>query len=228
MPYELAVLDFDGVILNSEPYHFNVRELLIDKYCAGVQYDTIDCVGKSVTEFYSEMLRRSGEKNEDGTLAALLSELHFSMVFDSIRNHSIRENPGVSDFINALKQAGLKTAVASSSSIAYVGRCLSYLGLGETFDWVCCGENVKRAKPYPDIYEFVLSLASCAPKSAFAVEDSRSGAKAASDAGIVCYGYSQKGREEMVPGTTATVGSFAELLNILELGNVEVKYGKGQ
>lgn len=22
MPYQLAVLDFDGVILNSEPYHF--------------------------------------------------------------------------------------------------------------------------------------------------------------------------------------------------------------
>lgn len=228
MPFELAVLDFDGVILNSEPYHFNVRELLLCKYCAGVQYDPIDCIGKSVPEFYCEMLRRAGERDEDGTLAASLSELHFSMVLNSIRNHGIRENPGVSDFIYALKKAGLKTAVASSSSSAYVGRCLSYLGLGETFDWVCCGENVERAKPYPDIYKLVLSLASCSPKSAFAVEDSRSGAKAAADAGIVCYGYSQKGGEEKVPGTTATVGSFAELLYILKLGNMEAWHGKGE
>lgn len=33
MPYQLAVLDFDGVILNSEPYHFYIRESLLAAYC---------------------------------------------------------------------------------------------------------------------------------------------------------------------------------------------------
>lgn len=41
MPYQLAVLDFDGVILNSEPYHFYIRESLLAEYCAGAQYDPV-------------------------------------------------------------------------------------------------------------------------------------------------------------------------------------------
>ena len=228
MPYQLAVLDFDGVILNSEPYHFYIRESLLAAYCAGAQYDPVDCVGKSVPEFYAEMLRRSGADSDITERAKLLAEMHFERVFESIRDNHVAANPGVEDFLRQVREAGLKTAVASSSSGAYVGKCLDYLGLCAAFDWVCCGESVKKAKPAPDVYELALSLASCLPRDAFAVEDSRSGAAAAAKAGIICFGYSQKPDAANVPGTFATVHSFGELLGILQICNTEAEHGKKQ
>ena len=228
MPYQLAVLDFDGVILNSEPYHFYIRESLLAAYCAGAQYDPVDCVGKSVPEFYAEMLRRSGADSDITERAKLLAEMHFERVFESIRDNHVAANPGVEDFLRRVREAGLKTAVASSSSGAYVGKCLDYLGLCTAFDWVCCGESVKKAKPAPDVYELALSLASCLPRDAFAVEDSRSGAAAAAKAGIICFGYSQKPDAANVPGTFATVHSFGELLGILQICNTEAEHGKKQ
>lgn len=228
MPYQLAVLDFDGVILNSEPYHFYIRESLLAAYCAGAQYDPVDCVGKSVPEFYAEMLRRSGADSDIPERAKLLAEMHFERVFESIRDNHVAANPGVEDFLRQVREAGLKTAVASSSSGAYVGKCLDYLGLCAAFDWVCCGESVKKAKPAPDVYELALSLASCLPCDAFAVEDSRSGAAAAAKAGIICFGYSQKPDAANVPGTFATVHSFGELLGILQICNTEAEHGKKQ
>lgn len=228
MPYQLAVLDFDGVILNSEPYHFYIRESLLAEYCAGAQYDPVDCVGKSVPEFYAEMLRRSGADSDITERAKLLAEMHFERVFESIRDNHVAANPGVADFLRQVREAGLKTAVASSSSGAYVGKCLDYLGLCTAFDWVCCGESVKKAKPAPDVYELALSLASCLPRDAFAVEDSRSGAASAAKAGIICFGYSQKPDAANVPGTFATVHSFGELLGILQICNTEAEHGKKQ
>lgn len=228
MPYQLAVLDFDGVILNSEPYHFYIRESLLAEYCAGAQYDPVDCVGKSVPEFYAEMLRRSGADSDITERAKLLADMHFERVFESIRDNHVAANPGVADFLRQVREAGLKTAVASSSSGAYVGKCLDYLGLCTAFDWVCCGESVQKAKPAPDVYELALSLASCLPRDAFAVEDSRSGAAAAAKAGIICFGYSQKPDAANVPGTFATVHSFGELLGILQICNTEAEHGKKQ
>lgn len=228
MPYQLAVLDFDGVILNSEPYHFYIRESLLAAYCAGAQYDPVDCVGKSVPEFYAEMLRRSGADSDITERAKQLAEMHFERVFESIRDNHVAANPGVADFLRRVREAGLKTAVASSSSGAYVGKCLDYLGLCTAFDWVCCGESVKKAKPAPDVYELALSLASCLPRDAFAVEDSRSGAASAAKAGIICFGYSQKPDAANVPGTFATVHSFGELLGILQICNTEAEHGKKQ
>lgn len=228
MPYQLAVLDFDGVILNSEPYHFYIRESLLAEYCAGAQYDPVDCVGKSVPEFYAEMLRRSGADSDITERAKQLADMHFERVFESIRDNHVAANPGVEDFLRRVREAGLKTAVASSSSGAYVGKCLDYLGLCTAFDWVCCGESVKKAKPAPDVYELALSLASCLPRDAFAVEDSRSGAAAAAKAGIICFGYSQKPDAANVPGTFATVHSFGELLGILQICNTEAEHGKKQ
>lgn len=228
MPYQLAVLDFDGVILNSEPYHFYIRESLLAEYCAGAQYDPVDCVGKSVPEFYAEMLRRSGADSDITERAKQLAEMHFERVFESIRDNHVAANPGVADFLRQVREAGLKTAVASSSSGAYVGKCLDYLGLCTAFDWVCCGESVQKAKPAPDVYELALSLASCLPRDAFAVEDSRSGAAAAAKAGIICFGYSQKPDAANVPGTFATVHSFGELLGILQICNTEAEHGKKQ
>ena len=51
------------------------------------------------------------------------------------------------------------------------------------------GSNVKRRKPYPDIYQAVLRECGVEGRNALAVEDTDTGMRAAVSAGIPCLGY---------------------------------------
>lgn len=213
MPLKLAAIDFDGVILNSEPYHYYVRNGLLEAYCSGVAYDAADCVGKSVRAFYAQLLGKAGK---DAGEAEHLAQLHFERVFDYLSINGVRENGDLMALLDWLRENGVRAAVASSSQNAYVLRCLDYLGLRERFDWVCGGDDVSRAKPDPEIYERVLALAGAAPGEAFAVEDSAAGIEAANRAGIRCFGYNVKpGTQIPPPGCIRLCRSFKEMIPVL-------------
>ena len=58
--------------------------------------------------------------------------------------------PGISEFIERAKAAGLKTAVASVSKNAPL--VLSCLGAADKFDYVADASKVTKSKPAPDIF----------------------------------------------------------------------------
>lgn len=94
--------------------------------------------------------------------------------------------PGVEDYIADAKRLRLALGVASSSDRKWVFGHLSRLGLREHFDCIKCLEDVKRAKPHPDLYQAVLDGLNVAAVRALALEDSPHGISAARAAGIFC------------------------------------------
>ena len=80
----------------------------------------------------------------------------------------------------------MKRAVASSSSRAWVTSHLSRLGLLESFDYLRCGDEVKRKKPDPELYLDVLKHFEITGDEAIVLEDSPNGVRAAQAAGIFC------------------------------------------
>lgn len=216
MEIKLAVIDFDGVILNSEPYHYYVRQKLIDKYCNGLKYDLNASIGKSVPAFYSDLLDSTNALKTDDVNASILATMHFNMVFNHIVGHSVKANEGVANFLCKLHARGIRTAVASSSHSEYISNCLNYLCLADQIDWICCGNEVIHSKPNPEIYERVLTLSGFSPTEAVAVEDSISGIAAANGAGIRCFGYLAKNEEDrQLNGCYHTVKSFEEIIPYL-------------
>lgn len=59
---------------------------------------------------------------------------------------------GVRDYLADAKRLGLRLAVASSSSRAWVLGHLERLGIGAEWDAVRAREDVARTKPAPDLY----------------------------------------------------------------------------
>ena len=94
--------------------------------------------------------------------------------------------PGVEECLRTGKHLGLKTAVASSSSRAWVIGHLNRLGLSESFDCVRGRDDVARVKPDPELYQSALSALDVANSEAVAFEDSPNGIAAAKSAGMVC------------------------------------------
>jgi HAD superfamily hydrolase (TIGR01509 family) len=95
--------------------------------------------------------------------------------------------PGVEDYLAGARRLGLKVGLASSSARAWVTSYLTRLGLnGATFDCLCCGDEVKRTKPDPELYLAVLGALAVRGDQTVALEDSPNGVAAAKAAGLYC------------------------------------------
>jgi HAD superfamily hydrolase (TIGR01509 family) len=99
----------------------------------------------------------------------------------------LREVPGVRSYVAAF--AGMKRAIASSSSPERLAGCLDILGLADVFpEHVYSAACVARGKPHPDLFLHVASQVGVAPAEALVIEDSASGIRGAVAAGMTAVG----------------------------------------
>jgi beta-phosphoglucomutase-like phosphatase (HAD superfamily) len=97
------------------------------------------------------------------------------------------ELPGVRDRVDEGRAAGLKTAVASSSStLAWVEGWLERHGIRALFDTLCTRDQVERVKPAPDLFLLAATRLGVAPERCVVFEDSPNGIRAARAAGMRC------------------------------------------
>ena len=98
--------------------------------------------------------------------------------------------PGIKQLIGDARKAGLKLAIATTTSPENVSALLE-VGLGK--DWASnfaangCGDIVPHKKPAPDIYNWVLNELKLAPQDCIALEDSNNGLHSSLAAGIKTY-----------------------------------------
>ena len=95
--------------------------------------------------------------------------------------------PGVRNLIDAAQRAGLRQAIATTTSRTNVGALLSYHfgpDWAQHFDAVVCGEDVAAKKPAPEVYLQALDRLRLAPAVTLAIEDSPAGVAAARAAGV--------------------------------------------
>lgn len=97
---------------------------------------------------------------------------------------SLSARPGLSDLIADLVAEGIRIAVATTGSRAWVDPLVhSVLGDGVA-DVVVTGDDVTQLKPDPEVYVRALDSLGLAPESCLAVEDSEVGLRAAMGAGL--------------------------------------------
>jgi HAD superfamily hydrolase (TIGR01509 family) len=95
--------------------------------------------------------------------------------------------PGVEAFLRRLDEAGVRRALVSSDRSEWLVTHLERLGWPDGWAaMVCADGDATRAKPNPHLYEAALELLDVDASSAFAIEDSPNGIRAAKAAGIAC------------------------------------------
>lgn len=91
--------------------------------------------------------------------------------------------PGLLTMLEACRQRGLRTAVASSSTRRVVEHNLTAAGVREYFDAIVTGDDISRAKPAPDIFLAAAVAISLPPAACAVFEDAPSGIDGAIAAG---------------------------------------------
>jgi HAD superfamily hydrolase (TIGR01509 family) len=84
--------------------------------------------------------------------------------------------------LKLLKKRNL--ALVTNTSRVVTDQVIAQLDLKEVFDFVICGDEVKKPKPSPEIYKRTLSHFKLQPKEVLAFEDSLTGCISAAKAGI--------------------------------------------
>lgn len=150
-------------------------------------------------------------------LAAFIADLHKSKTkhyTDLLKTGAIPLRPGVLRLLNEAKQAGLRLAIATTTTPANVSGLLKNT-LGEDgeswFEVIAAGDIVPAKKPAPDIYTYAMEQMNLAPEACIAFEDSENGILASQGAKlktiITINGYTES---HDFSGAVIVLDSFGE------------------
>lgn len=146
-----SIFDLDGVIVDTAKYHFLAWKRLADQL--GIHFTEEDNERlKGISRFDSlEIILNLGEIIIDDALKRKYADLKNKWYVEYINKMNPDEIlPGSTEFINELRNAGIKTALGSASKNTTL--ILRKTGMEDLFDVVADGNTVKKAKPDPEVF----------------------------------------------------------------------------
>lgn len=182
IPIKALLFDFDGVIADTEPFHWRAWLEALAPYSPNLDWEKYQrcCVGTSdlhMLKFFMEITEKPVTLDE---LRALYPQKR--NLFQALASaESIVDRRLVR--VLAGLNGGLKSAVVTSSNRIEVEPILKQAGLLDVLSTVVYGNDVKNYKPHPEPYQIALARLGVQPSEAVVFEDSVSGVRSGQDAG---------------------------------------------
>lgn len=181
MPLRAVLFDFDGLILDTEYPELAAWTEVYAEH--GHAYPDVVWQGVIGRGPEQEALRAESLLAEwTGLPIEQLEKEYRSRKLEKILAEVLL--PGVVDRLDEAASMELRVAAVSSSKREWVEGHLERLGLWSRFERSFCADDVKRTKPFPDLYLLALSTLGLKPEEAVVFEDSPNGVAAAKAAGI--------------------------------------------
>ena len=215
---EAVVFDCDGVLVDSEPLHYQAFQAVLGPLGLGHSYDAYleRYIGFDDRDAFLEAFRENGRKLDDAALARLIREKE--EVLQGIIAQGVSGFPGVVALVRELAANRVPLAVASGALRQEVNGFIKALGLTGFFTVIVSADEVARSKPHPETYLKVLehfrndqAMADLDPRSCIAIEDTPAGIASAKEAGLYVIGVTNSFREDQLPGADQVVASLEEL-----------------
>lgn len=184
-----VIFDLDGVIVDSHPAHQRAWKMFFRS------------LGREVSDRELAFVLE-GQKRED-ILRHFLGEL----TDEQVRYYGARKEalfcysaaelktiPGLPEFLDALEEAALPLALASSASRGRASYMLEQLDLKHRFQVIVAGDDVRKGKPEPAIFRLAAERLGVAAANILVCEDAVCGVEAAKKAGMKCLAIAANGR----------------------------------
>lgn len=185
LTFDAAIFDFDETMIELEAQHTAASEALCREL--GGDYRALPesfrlSSGRRILDEVREMREQFGWNRSLEELMAI-RQRHFR---DACRAAELRLLPCVADVVRALRERGLRLAIASSAVGDEIDEILRRLGIRDAFELIVDGAQVAHAKPDPEAYLVTAAKLGVAPERCIVFEDSYVGVLAAKRAGAYC------------------------------------------
>jgi len=180
-----VIFDMDGVLVDSGPAHAASWRVLAQKH--GI-------------EMSDELFRRSFGQTSRDIIRSLWSDdtgeedirrldEEKEAIYRELITGQVPLTAGAPETLNALRQAGLVLAIATSGPRENVELVLSETALGPLFAAIVTGFDIEKGKPAPDCFLLAAQRAGLQPENCVVVEDAPVGIEAALAAGMKAIGF---------------------------------------
>ena len=178
---EAVIFDLDGLLADTEIISLKVYQELLRDFGIPFTEETYsrDYSGHREEENVQRFLDTYDLPwNFDQTLAKVY-ELEAQILAKGVNLKK-----GAKNLLTYLQKEGVPIALATSSVESRARMILDSNGILSLFDHLDFAKDVKRSKPYPDIFLKACSDLNVLPENCLVLEDSEAGIEAASRAGI--------------------------------------------
>lgn len=197
---EACLFDLDGVVVDTAKYHFIAWKALAEEL--GFEFTLEDNERlKGVSRMQSlEILLEIGNMRFSDREKLAMAEKKNALYVSYIEKMTPDETlPGVQDFLQELRDAGVKIALGSASKNAPM--ILERIQLSGMFDAIVDGNSIAEAKPNPEVFLKGAERLGVLPENCVVFEDAIAGIEAAQNANMYSVGI----------GDSDTLG-FADLV----------------
>ncbi|MDG1995998.1 MAG: HAD family hydrolase [Emcibacteraceae bacterium] len=211
MSFDLIIFDCDGVLVDSETLaNVLLRDALAEHGLdMTVEEVVATYVGRSMTAVVTISEEMLGKKLPSDFLDQL--QVKTFALFDE----KLQAVAGVEDVLKELQNRNIDFCVASSGSFDKMDKTLGITGLRDYFgNRIYNSSQVKRGKPYPDLYLYAADQMLVEPARCLVIEDSLPGVQGGVAAGMEVMAYSVRGEDQSFKNAGGLV--FKDMAKILE------------
>jgi beta-phosphoglucomutase family hydrolase len=206
---QALIFDMDGVLIDNTPVQARAFQLLFRDQ--GVQADATQLLRRLNGAPASEILKEAfaDKPQSDDRLEEIAGQREF--LYRTLYWDDRRPLPGLVEFLEAARAAGLKIGLGTGSGQETIGYILDDLNLRRFFDVVITKDDVDKGKPHADTYAVTAEKLGVKPENCVVFEDALLGEQAAYRAHMHCVAVTSTlpGRDFQAP--LLVIRDFTEL-----------------
>jgi beta-phosphoglucomutase len=204
-----VILDMDGVIIDSNPFHRMVWKEFLERHGVAVDEPMFKNVifGTPGDQTIRKLLQPDLTTDQVTLYLEEIDTTYRSIISGS---EQIFPVSGLYNFLDFIKEIGFKIALATSAPPENISLILERLGITEYFDVIVDKTHVTRGKPDPEVYLKTLENLKTDREYCVVFEDSLAGVRSALQAGIRVIGVttSHSPEELSQAGTFFNIDDF--------------------
>ena len=201
-----VIFDMDGTIVDSLPYHYEAWKIFFNENKVENFSEKLkDYKGGGTLDLMTAVY---GDKYSRKELKIMTDDKE--IIFREIYKNNVVPIMGFMEMFELIKSKKILVGIASNAIRKNVKMILSELKIYEEFDSIICGDEVRKGKPDPEMFNETVDRFNLKKEKCLIFEDSVEGVTAAANSkvGVIGVSSSTSGKILIDKGCKTTIDNY--------------------